>query len=100
MTALTWASTGKFRGELVGNAVSVFVLQNVFKKITISEVVHIAADDNWRADYLSRSIRGMLVWPKCKMSNLMATKLYNCVTQKHSQQLTKISTVSGTTCDK
>jgi hypothetical protein len=54
MTALTWASTGKFRGELVGNAASVFVLQNVFEKITISEVVHIAADDNWRADYLSR----------------------------------------------
>ena len=54
MTALTWASTGKFRGELVGNAAVVFILQNIHEKITISEVVHIAADENWRADYLSR----------------------------------------------
>lgn len=53
MTALTWASTGRFRGELVHNAASVFVLQNVFEKITITNVIHIAADDNWRTDYLS-----------------------------------------------
>jgi hypothetical protein len=72
----------EIRGELVGNAASVFVLQNVFEKITISEVVHIAADDNWRAvltTYLVEEqwtdcIRGIMVWPKCKMSNLMATK--------------------------
>ena len=54
MTALTWASTRRFRGELVGNAAAVFVLQNIYEKVTISEVIHIAAEDNWRADYLSR----------------------------------------------
>ena len=54
MTALTWASTGRFRGELVGNAAAVFILQNIYEKVTISEVIHILAEDNWRADYLSR----------------------------------------------
>ena len=54
MTALTWASTGRFRGELVGNADAAFILQNIYEKVTISEVIHIAAEDNWRADYLSR----------------------------------------------
>ena len=38
MTALTWASTVKFRGELVGNAATVFVLQNIYEEVTISEV--------------------------------------------------------------
>ena len=54
MTALTWASTGRFRGELVGNAAADFILQNIYEKVTIGEVIHIAAEDNWRADYLSR----------------------------------------------
>ena len=53
ITALTWASTGKFQGELVGNAAAVFVLQNIYRKIAISEVVHLAAEENWRTDYLS-----------------------------------------------
>ena len=30
ITALTWASTGKFRGEVVGNAAAEFVLQNLY----------------------------------------------------------------------
>jgi hypothetical protein len=40
MTALTWASTGRFRGELVGNSAAVFVLQNIYEKVTISEIIH------------------------------------------------------------
>jgi hypothetical protein len=54
ITALTWASTGRFRGEVVGNAAAVFVLQNLFEKVAISEVVHLAAENNWRVNYLSR----------------------------------------------
>ena len=38
----------------MGNAAAVFILQNLYEKITISEVIHIAAEENWRADYLSR----------------------------------------------
>ena len=32
VTALTWASTGRFKGELVGNAAVVLVLQNIYRK--------------------------------------------------------------------
>jgi hypothetical protein len=62
ITALTWASTGRFKGELVGNAAAVFVLQNVYRKIAVSEIIHLAADKNWRADYLSRggTMEGLL----------------------------------------
>ena len=52
MTALTWAPTGKFRGELVGNATAVFVSQNIREKETVSKEIHIAAEDIWRAEEL------------------------------------------------
>ena len=73
ITALTWASTGRFKGELVGNAATVFVLQNIYRKIAISEVVHLAAEENWRADYLSRGggMKGLLQ----KDSNLKMPKI-------------------------
>lgn len=54
ITALTWASSGKFKGDLVSNAAAVFVLQNMQRKITVSEIIHLAAADNWRTDFLSR----------------------------------------------
>ena len=62
ITALTWASTGRFGGEVVGNAAAVFVLQNLYEKVAISEVVHLAAENNWRADCLSRggNVEGLL----------------------------------------
>ena len=62
MTALTWASTGRFKGELVCNAAAVFVLQNVYRKVAVNEIVHLAAENNWRADYLSRggTMEGLL----------------------------------------
>lgn len=62
ITALTWASTGRFKGDLVCNASAVFVLQNIYKKVAVSEIVHLAAEHNWRADYLSRggTMEGLL----------------------------------------
>ncbi len=73
ITALTWASTSRFRGGLVGNAAAVFILQNMYEKISISEVVHLAAKDNWRADYLSRggTMEGLLI----RDCNLNATRV-------------------------
>lgn len=54
ITALKWAESSKFKGELVGNAAVIFILQNIFQNITISEVTHLAAEDNWKCDHLSR----------------------------------------------
>ena len=38
----------------MGNAAAVFIFQNIYEKVSISEVIHLAAADNWRADFLSR----------------------------------------------
>lgn len=54
ITALTWAETGKFKGELVGNAAVIFILQGLYRNITINKVIHLAAAENWRTDFLSR----------------------------------------------
>jgi hypothetical protein len=62
ITALTWASTVKFKGCLVGNAASVFIIQGIVREVKIGKVTHLSAEDNWRADYLSRggSLEGLL----------------------------------------
>lgn len=54
ITALNWAETSKFKGELVGNAAVVFILQNIYQNVTITEVIHLSAEKNWRCDRLSR----------------------------------------------
>jgi ribonuclease HI len=54
ITALSWAESGRFKSDLVGNASSVFILQNIYLEVTINRVKHIAGKDNWRADLLSR----------------------------------------------
>jgi hypothetical protein len=54
ITALTWAESGKFKGDLVGNAAVIFILQGIYSNVTVDRVIHLPAEDNWRADYLSR----------------------------------------------
>ena len=54
ITALKWAESGKFKGELVGNAAIIFILQGIYENISVSKVTHLSAEDNWRSDYLSR----------------------------------------------
>lgn len=54
VTALTWADTGKFKGELVGNAAVIFILQGLYRDIAIDKIIHLSAADNWRTDFLSR----------------------------------------------
>ena len=54
ITALTWAGSGKFKGDLVGNAAIIFILQGIYSDVTVDRVIHLPAEDNWRADYLSR----------------------------------------------
>ena len=57
VSALTWASKGQFRGDLVTNA---SILYTLILIVTGIEVVgdpiefHIKGDDNWRCDGLSR----------------------------------------------
>ena len=54
ITALKWAESGKFKGELVGNAAIVFILQSIYGNVSVSKVTHLSAEDNWRCDHLSR----------------------------------------------
>jgi hypothetical protein len=54
ITALTWASTEKFKGDLVSNAASVFILQGILTGVSVGGVTHLPAEDNWRTDFLSR----------------------------------------------
>jgi hypothetical protein len=54
MTALSWVETMKFRSDLVGNAASVFVLQNILLEVEVVSTEHIEAAKNWRTDWLSR----------------------------------------------
>jgi hypothetical protein len=54
ITALTWASTEKFKGNLVSNAASVFILQGILTGVSVGGVTHLSAEDNWRTDFLSR----------------------------------------------
>lgn len=55
VTALNWAEAGRFKGDLVGNASSVFILQNIYLGVTVDRVTHISGKSNWKADFLSRN---------------------------------------------
>jgi hypothetical protein len=52
ITALTWASTEKFQGNLVSNAASVFILQGILTSVSVggNTHTHLSAEDNWRTD--------------------------------------------------
>lgn len=54
MAALTWAETERPRGELVTNASMVFTLLVINFNLDVKESVHIAGEENWRCDKLSR----------------------------------------------
>jgi hypothetical protein len=56
ITALSWVSTMKFRSELVGNAATYFVLQNIMVEVEVVGTFHLRAEDNWRTDGLSRGL--------------------------------------------
>ena len=53
-TALSWVSKMKFRSDLVGNAASFFVLQNIILEVEVVGEEHLIAEANWRTDGLSR----------------------------------------------
>ena len=52
-TALSWVSKMKFRSDLVGNAASFFVLQNIILEVEVVGEEHLIAEANWRTDGLS-----------------------------------------------
>jgi hypothetical protein len=54
ISALSWAETMKFKGDLLGNAASVFVLQNILLEVEVVKTEHLPAEKNWRTDGLSR----------------------------------------------
>jgi hypothetical protein len=54
ITALTWSSTKRFRGDLVVPAAIVFVVFLEVHHIVLVPPEHTAAVDHWRADELSR----------------------------------------------
>jgi hypothetical protein len=53
ISALSWVETMKFRIDLVGNAASVFVLQNILLEVEVVGTEHLPAEKNWRTDGLS-----------------------------------------------
>jgi hypothetical protein len=57
ISALTWAETGRPRGELVTNASIVFTLLCVATGLTVRKATHLEAKDNWRCDTLSRTLK-------------------------------------------
>jgi ribonuclease HI len=57
ISALTWAETGRPRGELVTNASIVFTLLCVATGLTVPKATHLEAKDNWRCDALSRTLK-------------------------------------------
>ena len=80
ITALTWASSEKFRGDLVSNAASVFILQGILTGVTVGGVTHLSAENNWRTDFLSRggSMEQLLI----KDPTLQKPKELNLIKQK------------------
>jgi hypothetical protein len=58
ITALTWASEERFRGDLVTNASIVFILLMIATGTEIVSQHHIPGEDNWRCDGLSRPSLG------------------------------------------
>lgn len=58
ITALTWASEERFRGDLVTNASIVFILLMIATGTEIVSQHHIPGEQNWRCDGLSRPSLG------------------------------------------
>jgi hypothetical protein len=56
ITALTWGRKRGVRSPLATNASVLFALQCLAMKVDIGTVTHIPADENWRADKLSRGV--------------------------------------------
>ena len=54
ITALKWAETARFRGSLVGNAASLFVMLLVRHNVQIASTVHVPGENNVQCDLLSR----------------------------------------------
>eukprot|EP01041_Mallomonas_annulata_P042215 gene42215-biopygen12534 len=54
VAALSWAKSRRFQFATVGNAFLVYVMMLLQWNITVLEVVHVAAENNWRADMSSR----------------------------------------------
>jgi hypothetical protein len=80
ITALTWASTEKFKGELVSNAASVFILQGILSGVSVGKVTHLSAEENWRTDLLSRG--GTIEQLLLKDPELMKPKQLDIIKQK------------------
>jgi hypothetical protein len=56
ITALTWGRKRGVRSPLATNASVLFTLQCLAMKVDIGGVTHIPAEENWRADKLSRGM--------------------------------------------
>jgi hypothetical protein len=56
ITALTWGRKRGVRSPLATNASVLFALQCLAMKVDIGTVTHIPAEENWRADKLSRGV--------------------------------------------
>lgn len=54
ITAITWITKERYRGESVSNAAMVYTLLGIACGSVISEATHLSAANNWRADDLSR----------------------------------------------
>ena len=54
VTALQWAESSRFRGDLIGNAAAVFALILVRANVIIPSMVHVPGEDNVLCDLLSR----------------------------------------------
>jgi hypothetical protein len=54
LTALTWAETERVRGEGGTNAAMVFIAQSLVLGSGVATTIHLPAEQNHRADFLSR----------------------------------------------
>ncbi|KAJ1397366.1 hypothetical protein B484DRAFT_407017 [Ochromonadaceae sp. CCMP2298] len=54
MSALSWAENSRFRSDIATNAAIVFIMLGISAEIHIQGTVHVPAEENGRADYLSR----------------------------------------------
>ena len=54
ITAITWITKERYRGESVSNAAMVYTLLGIACGSVVSEATHLSAANNWRADDLSR----------------------------------------------
>ena len=54
ITAITWITKERYRGESVSNAAMVYTLLGIACGSMVSDATHLSAANNWRADDLSR----------------------------------------------